>query len=343
MRHSFRHTACALICIQVAAACTKGSSASGDVIAYDDTTVTSKQVIAALQGAYGVHRGDRRNHTKGVCALGSFVGLRSAHIYTRSNLFSGDTIPVVARFSIAGGDPNVADAAPGPRGMALEFRLAGGAHHHMTMINTPMFFARTPRTFLEKMIALKIDPATGKPNPAAYARFEATHPDNAAQEQYLAEHNPPPSYANSAYFGIHTFKFLSGENETTLVRWRFTPQDGEEALTPEQMRTMPHDFLERAMIERMRAGPVRWDMWITIGQPGDVENDPTVLWPPDREQVKVGTLTLTSATPNGRGACEKINYDPLVLSDGIAPSNDPVLLFRSPAYALSFQRRTEGK
>src|SRR5262249_29962720 len=142
---------------------------------------------------------------------------------------SAESIPVVARFSIGGGDPTIADAAPGPRGMALEFRLAGGARQHMTMINTPMFFARTPRTFLDKMIALKIDPETGKPDPAAYAQFERTHPDNAAQTKYLAEHNPPPSYANSAYFGIHTFKFLSGENETTLVRWRFMPQDGEEA------------------------------------------------------------------------------------------------------------------
>jgi catalase len=45
-----------------------------------------------------------------------------------------------------------------------------------------------------------------------------------------------------------------------------------------------------------------------------------------------------------RGAeCETINYDPLVMADGIAPSNDPVLLFRSPSYALSFTRRLQGK
>jgi catalase len=47
---------------------------------------------------------------------------------------------------------------------------------------------------------------------------------------------------------------------------------------------------------------------------------------------------------NQKGAgCENINYDPLVMADGIAPSNDPVLLFRSSAYALSFADRLQGK
>jgi len=40
--------------------------------------------------------------------------------------------------------------------------------------------------------------------------------------------------------------------------------------------------------------------------------------------------------------CEKINFDPLVMSDGIAPSKDPILLFRSPAYAISFAKRLGG-
>jgi len=38
-------------------------------------------------------------------------------------------------------------------------------------------------------------------------------------------------------------------------------------------------------------------------------------------------------------ACEPINFDPLVMADGIRPTNDPILLFRSPAYAVSFGKR----
>lgn len=129
--------------------------------------VTAPQVVTALEGAYGVHQGQRRNHTKGLCAAGTFVGTPEGAGYSRSALFSGATIPVIVRFSLAGGNPEVSDAEKIPRGMALEFRLADGGLQHMTMINTPMFFAQMPRTFLDKMLALKPDPATGNANPEA--------------------------------------------------------------------------------------------------------------------------------------------------------------------------------
>ena len=67
--------------------------------------VTAEQVVNALEGVYGVNRGRRRNHTKGFGALGSFVGAPEAAAYSRSALFSGHEIEVVARFSVAGGDP----------------------------------------------------------------------------------------------------------------------------------------------------------------------------------------------------------------------------------------------
>ena len=57
----------------------------------------------------------------------------------------------------------------------------------------------------------------------------------------------------------------------------------------------------------------------------------------------MGTLTISAAMPQTGAECEKINYDPLVMSDGIAPTNDPVLLFRSPSYAVSFVKRLQGK
>src|SRR3984893_16856313 len=93
--------------------------------------VTSDEVVTALEGAYGVHPGERRNHTKGTCALGTFAGMPEASVYSRSPLFSGHPVPVVARFSLAGGNPKARDAEKSPRGMALEFRLPNGRLQHM--------------------------------------------------------------------------------------------------------------------------------------------------------------------------------------------------------------------
>lgn len=312
-------------------------------LASQQKDVTANDVVTALEGAYGVQPGERRNHAKGTCALGTFVGIREAEAYSRSALFSGSSVPVVARFSLAGGNPTAPDADRSPRGMALEFRLPNGSLQHMTMINTPMFFATMPRTFLDKMLALKPDPATGKPDPEALKAFAASHPDNAGQAKFLADNNPPTSYANSAYYGIHTFKFMNRDNKVTLVRWRFVPQDGEKQLSNAELTAAPVDFLEQALIKRTQQRPVRWDMLLTIGEPGDPEDDPTILWPKERKEIKVGTLTISSAMNQEGAGCENINYDPLVMADGIAATHDPILLFRSSSYGVSYSKRLQGK
>lgn len=303
------------------------------------TEATAEKVVDALEGAYGVHRGERRNHTKGVGALGSFVGNPEVAAISRSVLFSGATIDVVARFSVAGGDPEASDAERSPRGLGLEFRLPDGGLHHITMIHTPMFFAAVPQTFLDKFVALAIDPATGKPNMARFKAFVASHPDNAGQAKFLQDNSPPASYANCAFYGIHTFRFINRENRRTNVRFRFVPQDGERQLTDGELETAPRNFLERALMEQLQRGPARWDMVLTIGEPGDPENNPTILWPEGRKEMKAGTLTITSAAPSMQAGSYRINFDPLMMADGIAPSDDPVLLFRSPSYAISHTRR----
>ena len=303
---------------------------------------SAEQVVSAIEGTFGVTPGERRNHTKGTCASGEFVGSAEAASYSRSALFSGAPIPVVARFSLAGGNPKVPDTAKSARGMALEFKLPNATMQHMTMLNTPVFGAMQPRTFLDLMVAAKPDHETGLPDPKKFAAFKAAHPDSLAQTDFLMKNNPPASYASSAYFGIHTFKFINGAKQTTLVRWRFVPQDGEKRLSDDELKSSPPNFLERALVERTRHGPARWDMMVTIGEPGDVEDNPTLAWPEARKQIKAGTLTISAATPQKGGECEKINFDPLVMADGIAPTNDPILLFRSPAYAISFAKRLMG-
>jgi catalase len=300
-------------------------------------------VVAALEKRSGVHAGQRRNHIKGTCALGEFTGLPNAQRYSRSPLFSGERVPVVARFSMAGGNPESADSARSPRGMALEFRFSDGSLQHMTMLNTPVFGANSPQGFLDEIMARAPDPRTGKPDPGKLRAFKAAHPENQRQADFLEKNNPPASWATAVYFGIHTFKFIDAEENETLVRWRFVPRDGEHSLSNEDLETLPRDFLEARLLDRVRRGPIHWDMVLTVGEPGDPENDATQPWPVQRQELIVGTLKITSAGPSPNAVCEKINFDPLVMTDGIAPTNDPVLLFRSPAYAISFGRRISGK
>jgi catalase len=227
--------------------------------------------------------------------------------------------------------------------MALEFHLPDGSRQHMTMLNTPVFGAANPSTFNDMILASKPDPKTGKPDPQKLHEFLASHPDALAQSNFLTSNNPPESYANSAFYSIHTFKFIDAGGGVHPVKWRFIPQDGEKRLTASELTTAPKDFLEQRLIERVSKGPAQWDMVVYEGKPGDPEDNATMAWPETRKHFKAGTLAITQAMPQRGAECEMINFDPLVMADGIAPTNDPVLLFRSPAYAISFAKRLSGK
>jgi catalase len=310
----------------------------------DGAVVTAPQMIGAFEGTFGVHQGQRRNHAKGLCAAGDFVGTTDAAALSRSALFSGKPVAVVARFSLGGGDPDVPDAAPAPRGMALELRLPGGSLQHITMIDAPIFGATSPASFRDALVAAKPDPATGKPDPEKLKAYAATHPDAMALTELSSHHLPTANYYQDTYYSIHTFKFVDSKGVEHPVKWRFVPRDGTKELTAAQIKAAPHDFLQKNLIERAQKGPVFWDMIVYVGEPGDSLDNPTLAWPESRRHFTAGTLAIRLAAPQQKGeACEPINFDPLVMADGILPTNDPILLFRSPAYAVSFVKRSSNQ
>jgi catalase len=87
---------------------------------------------------------------------------------------------------------------------------------------------------------------------------------------------------------------------------------------------------------------LRWHLIVIVGRPGDPTNDATITWPAGREQVDVGTITLDRVESDDTSPARDINFDPLVLPAGIAPSDDPLLSARSAVYSQSFTRR-EGE
>ena len=304
---------------------------------------SADEVVSTMEKLNGVTPGARRNHIRGVCVSGKFIGSKSIQAYSRSALFSGKDVPFVGRFSLAGGNPNAPDTAKSPRGLAIEFKLPKNSIQHFTMLNVPVFSASVPQTFLDSMVANLPDPATGKPDPQKIQAFRESHPDTKPLAEFMAKNNPPISYANSEFYSIHTFKFINSKNKTTLVKWRFEPTAGIKRFFDEELKSAPSRFLDDDLISKTKEGPIAWNMILTIGETGDEQNNPTIYWPEGRKEVTAGTLTITSAALQQNGDCEPINFDPLFMADGIAPTNDPILLFRSPAYAQSYAKRITGK
>jgi catalase len=78
---------------------------------------------------------------------------------------------------------------------------------------------------------------------------------------------------------------------------------------------------------------------LQLAAESDPVGDPTAVWPEDRETVIAGTLKVTGVMALD-DASTPLVFDPTRLTDGIEPSNDPVLRFRPRVYSLSAERRS---
>ena len=112
------------------------------------------------------------------------------------------------------------------------------------------------------------------------------------------------------------------------------------AVSPEELAKRGPDFLEQEIAERIRSGPLRWTLSVTVANPGDLTADPTNAWPEDRRTIEVGTLIVQQIEAEADGPCRDINFDPTVLPSGIRTSDDPFPAARSAAYARSYDLRT---
>ena len=283
---------------------------------------------------FGRHPGFRKNHAKGVAVTGFFDSNGNGGALSTASVFAPGRTPVVGRFSLAGGNPQAADASSTARGLGLVFGFPGEEQWRMATLNLPVFPDNSPQGFYDRLIASAAVPGTGKPDPAVMARFLAAHPETARAMSIVKQHPPTPGFGDSVYSGLNAFYFVNGSGARTPVRWSLTPM--QQALPPSSGPNALFDALER----QLRAGPLRWRLVLTVGEATDPTHDATLPWPADRRTVDAGMLTLDSVQADAAGNARDINFDPLVLPAGIEPSDDPLLSARSAVYAASYRRRT---
>jgi len=289
--------------------------------------------ITALESNAGVHPGYRRNHATGVCVTGWFDSTGDAATYSRAQVFQRGRTPVVGRFGIAGGHPGDSGAHTPVRSFALEFRQADGEQWRTGMNNMPVFSVATPQDFLAQLRAGQPDPATGKPDPQRLAAFWKAHPESASFRQWAHDTTPSRSFVDQHYYGLDAFFLENGQGNRQAVRWDVEP------LSPAVNGQGEIDLIGD-LLQHVAAGPQRWRLWLTLGAPSDPTNDATQVWPSDRPRVDAGTVVLTRAAAQQDGPCRDINFDPTVLPDGIAVSDDPLLAARSAVYSVSHRLRS---
>ncbi len=116
--------------------------------------VDPSRFVDQFEATLGKFAGHRRSGAKGVCATGEFVGSAEGRALSTSSAFGGKPVPVVARFSVGGANPNAPDNTRAQRNMALQFNLPGGETWQMGNISAPVFGASSPEQFLGRLQSL---------------------------------------------------------------------------------------------------------------------------------------------------------------------------------------------
>jgi catalase len=298
--------------------------------------LTPARFVNEFERVNGKYSGFRRNHAKGVCVRGYFDSNGQGTRLSKAVVFRTGRVPVIGRFSLGGGDPHAADDLSAARGLGLQFSLSDGEQWRTAMINLPVFPFKDPQAFYDNLVASQPDPDSHQPDPAKGAAFVASHPDTARALAIIKAHAPPSGFDNSAYYGLNAFRFVNADGAVTYVRWTLAPvQPYERGAGSNQDK----NFLFDGVIASIHQHPLQWHLIMTLAQPGDPTDNATIPWPEEREQVDVGTLTLDSVESEETSPARDINFDPLILPAGMAPSNDPLLSARSAVYSQSFTRR----
>lgn len=317
---------------------------SGSAGAVDSVPADSKPFPIAIvetlnQLSGGPHAGFRANHAKGAIALGTFTPAPGAAGFSKAPHFA-HRVTVLVRFSDTTGVPHIPDASPdaSPHGMAIRFKLADGSSTDIVSISANGFPVATPEDFLALLRAVgHSGPGVAKPTPVE--QFLGSHP--AALKFVTAPRPAPQSFGTLAFYGVNAFKFTNAKGESHFARYQIIPVDGEHALSKDEASKATADYLFDELPQRLAKAAVRFRLFAQVAQGGDATNDATAVWPDDRQRVLLGTLTLTRMSANQANEQKAIMFNPLTLAAGIEPSNDPVLLARPGAYAVSYAQRAQ--
>lgn len=282
----------------------------------------------------------RPSGARGQCYTGEFEPTAEARSLSRAPIFTR-TSQALIRFSVGGGNPNVADGSRGTnRGLSVRIDGDGPGQTEFVMVNAPMNFVRSPEQMLGFLQA-RLPGANGQPDAERIRAFTEANPETTQQARFLAGRPIPGSWVGVDYWAIHAYTLTNATGMNTVVKFRFAPLGGPVNLTDEEARARPPAFLAAELAERLAAGrPAGFEMLAIMSRPGDPTDNATRLWDGEdtRPTVRLGTLRVRAAADNER--CDQQIFAPTILADGIAgPAEDPLFAIRTPAYAISITSR----
>ena len=123
------------------------------------------------------------------------------------------------------------------------------------------------------------------------------------------------------------------------MRYRWRPEAGEATLPDDEARERGRDYLRSELAGRLPTAPSPSISCSRFRGEDDPLDDPTAVWPDERERVVAGRLEITELVDDPESDGHIDVFDPTRVVDGIELSDDPILHARARAYSVSAYRR----
>ncbi|GLU55179.1 catalase-related peroxidase [Dyadobacter frigoris] len=300
----------------------------------------TNEIVERIGKILGYFPGYRTLHADGRFYQGKFQANATAKEYTRAMHLQGNEVPVTVRFSKGGGDPYAHFG--NTVGMATRFYLPDGRVTNMVMLSQKLFIANTVEQFLGLLEAGLPTEPNGPVNKAGLQQFLAVNPNTYAVFKMRGESLAPISFAHTEFNSVHAFLFVNSENIVTPARIHWVPVAGIKGQPVEVLTNEGLAVLYEELEDRFKHEPVGFDLVLELAEVGDPLNDATALWPEGRTRIAIGRLTLTGTITEAELSDKVMNHDPTALTDGIEPTDDPILQIRRGVYEVSAAQRTGG-
>jgi catalase len=220
--------------------------------------------------------------------------------------------------------------------MAIKFKLPDGSESDIVVNSLKFFPVATPEDFRDLQLAAAASPP-GSPKPTRIEAFIASHP---SVPKAVATLGTPASFADEQYNGVDAFVFTNQAGQKQAFRYIIAPEHVVHLSAADIAKKSP-DYLVDELPERLKKGPVTFHVKAQLAAPSDPTKDPTQAWPDDRKVVDLGALTIDKAVADSAEAQKKLLFLPGNVTEGIDPSDDPLIAARDNAYAVSFGRRSQ--
>lgn len=292
---------------------------------------------------------ERVVHARGFGAHGLFECTKAIPEITRAAPFQkeGKITETFVRFSTVAGSKGSVDLARDVRGFAVKFYTDEG-NWDLVGNNIPVFFIQDAIKFPDLIHSVKPEPDRGFPQAQSahdnFWDFISLTPESMHMVMWqMSDRAIPRSFRFMEGFGVHTFRFINAEGQSSFVKFHWKPKLGMQSVLWDEalkINGADPDRHRRDLWEAITAGDFpEWELGLQIFDEEFANRfdfdvlDPTKIIPEELVPLTiVGTLTLDRVVDNFFAETEQVAFCTQNVVPGIDFTDDPLLQGRNFSY-----------